>query len=648
MTFQLREIVLYNRHGDVRTVPFKLNSVNILVGASKAGKSALIRIIDYVLGSSEFKVPGIIRKGVLWYGLRLWWSHQEIFVARRAPKEGFNTSTEYVLLVGKEVSAPPLSLMNPNYNLDTAVARLSREIGIDENFQERPSGLGTSASAEHASWFCLQYQTELATNEILFHRQAEEWRPQAIRDVLPFFLGGADDDALIKKEKIKALKKQIKEWESEIDLVLKGNQEADRQARRLYDELVASGLLVRADGEQSLGDVLQLVKTISDPTSEVVTTLPSVDMEIDKLQLEEQQIVEKFERTNQRILEMEAIRREENAYTQEAEKQYARLKCINIFEQTNDLSSKCPLCEHETTNLPTIKEMARSLASASGELETVRRLIPNADKVIAELKREADSLKKDWSLLRTARSRLEEENQELRRRKELASYQSFVRGRVSAFLEDYKPPASPGDLQRKIKSVQDELERLEAELVDAPTDRLESALAIVTAQISHYAKRWDLEHANDNVIVDLRKLTLKFQTKDGVLLFNSVGSAQNHVGYHIGLHLGMHDVFTRFVRPVPRFLFLDQPSTPFFSEDKVSQESTTDLADLVEEDEDRLFLTRLFQDLIAYADEQQNFQIIITEHANFAEDWFQACVRDRWRRGKGLIPQEWIVKDNLV
>jgi len=70
MTLQIRLIALYNREGEVRQLPFKLGSVNIITGRSLTGKSAIIEIIDYCLGRSDFTVPeGTIRDSVAWYGV---------------------------------------------------------------------------------------------------------------------------------------------------------------------------------------------------------------------------------------------------------------------------------------------------------------------------------------------------------------------------------------------------------------------------------------------------------------------------------------------------------------------------------------------------------------------------------------------------
>jgi hypothetical protein len=35
------------------------------------------------------------------------------------------------------------------------------------------------------------------------------------------------------------------------------------------------------------------------------------------------------------------------------------------------------------------------------------------------------------------------------------------------------------------------------------------------------------------------------------------------------------------------------------------------------------------------------FQVIITEHADINEDWYQKSVVERWRGGTKLVPDDW-------
>jgi len=86
---QVRSIILYNHAGATREVRFKPGVVNVITGRSLTGKSAIIEIIEYCMGRTEFSIPeGVIRDRVAWYAVvfRLG-DDTEVLVAKPAPKE---------------------------------------------------------------------------------------------------------------------------------------------------------------------------------------------------------------------------------------------------------------------------------------------------------------------------------------------------------------------------------------------------------------------------------------------------------------------------------------------------------------------------------------------------------------------------------
>ena len=53
---QLRAIAIYSHQGERREIQFELGRLNIVTGASKTGKSALLDIVDYCWGRSEITI----------------------------------------------------------------------------------------------------------------------------------------------------------------------------------------------------------------------------------------------------------------------------------------------------------------------------------------------------------------------------------------------------------------------------------------------------------------------------------------------------------------------------------------------------------------------------------------------------------------
>jgi hypothetical protein len=148
-----------------------------------------------------------------------------------------------------------------------------------------------------------------------------------------------------------------------------------------------------------------------------------------------------------------------------------------------------------------------------------------------------------------------------------------------------------------------------------------------------------LEHSTSPLRLDLKKLTVVADTVDGPVPMSNMGSGENWVGYHLIAHLALHRWFAQRVRPVPRFLFLDQPSQVYFpSERELAAEMS--LADLSEDD--RSAVKRMFRYIFSSVDStSQGFQVIITEHADIDENWFQTAVAERWRGGLKLVPEDW-------
>ena len=142
MSLQIANLVLYSRRGDVRELPFKLGAFNVLTGASKTGKSAIIDIVDYCTGRSECNVAdGVIRKHVGWYAILFQLREGQIFIARRNPDLGEKTSPDIYMERGVQIAIPSPSALFKNTTVRGVEKFLGAAIGISEN-EHRPQVIG--------------------------------------------------------------------------------------------------------------------------------------------------------------------------------------------------------------------------------------------------------------------------------------------------------------------------------------------------------------------------------------------------------------------------------------------------------------------------------------------------------------------------
>jgi hypothetical protein len=266
MSLQIKSIVLYSQTGGIRELPFKKGAVNIITGKSGTGKSALIRIVEYCLGKSDFNVPeGIIRDNVSWYGVIFDLNDTDLFIAKPAPDPFAISQSSVYFHVGKEISPPPISELKTNTNDSALVQELSNRIGIAPNLNIPPIGLSRDsleANIKHSHFYLFQEQSLISNENILFHQQSETYVPQAIKDTLPYFLGAVREDGLkldqdlrIARRNLKLAQRSFNEAESIVSNNLSSGQ-------ALYAEAQQVGLLPQESTPTDSDEILaSLAKT---------------------------------------------------------------------------------------------------------------------------------------------------------------------------------------------------------------------------------------------------------------------------------------------------------------------------------------------------------------------------------------------------
>jgi hypothetical protein len=193
-------------------------------------------------------------------------------------------------------------------------------------------------------------------------------------------------------------------------------------------------------------------------------------------------------------------------------------------------------------------------------------------------------------------------------------------------------------LKTTIDAARARVAALERELdVEDTREKLNAFLNIIGRYVTEYSHGLDLEHRGSQLRLDIRNLTVVADTLDGPVPLYRMGSGENWVGYHVLAHLGLHKWFRQKNRPVPGFIIFDQPSQAHYPPEKDAEGSLDVLGD-----EDQTAVLQLFRLISSAAAElSPQLQIIVMDHADLKNDWFEAAVADRWRRGRKLVPEEW-------
>jgi len=190
-------------------------------------------------------------------------------------------------------------------------------------------------------------------------------------------------------------------------------------------------------------------------------------------------------------------------------------------------------------------------------------------------------------------------------------------------------------LLEKMSNLEEEIEELESKISkDANQEKLDSIMNKINLQMSKWSVDLDIEYENVSIRFNPKQLMIYADTDEKSIPLNKMGSGANWVSYHLLIHFALHKHFINSKRPVPRFIFLDQPSQVYYPPERNSKKPI--------KSSDEIAVAKMFDFIFKIIEETKGkFQIIITDHAEPNNKVFKSNTIERWRDGKKLVPVEW-------
>jgi hypothetical protein len=638
---QIQNVVLYSHSGKRRQIDFALGALNIITGATRTGKSAILEIIYFCLGTSEFWIPeGPVHDAVAWYGATLHFGGTQAFVARSAPAAGKKSTSEIFLAIGEVIDIPQYEELRGTTNLEGLRAFLTEQLGIGEVTTE--PGVGHTRDAyqpevKHSLFYCFLRQDELLPRRQLFHRQAEEFISQMYKDTLPYFLGAVGADRTSKREELRATRVQIAELKARLEQRKRLHDTRHARIAAIWAEAQRVGLVAASEPTPTSEEAIAALTTLTRWTPEDLGSEGASSAVLDARR-RLSRLVETIDRVKSEIENARAFALDASGYSRELNEQRSRLESIGIFGAALEPQA-CPVCE-QTLQVPVaaVEEMRSTVAELDSRLEMVVREQPRIRSYIDERSKTLEELVNQFRDVQSEVAALVQQDERLQAVEQLNHQRAVVVGRITMTVEELAA-ASPGVSETgKLSSLLARESALMEDLdISTLNERLDSALNVIGADMSRWSRQLDLEFSEYPVRLDLRRLTLVFDTLKGPLAMERMGGGSNWLGYHIVALLALHRWFVQNERPVPRFVFIDQPSQAFYPPEADPDQALADLGD-----DDRKAVARLFEFFFDVTSElAPNFQIIVADHADNLNDRFRGAVVARFRTEK-LIPQDWI------
>lgn len=659
MKFQLLKLIIWPKSVEFapQIINFKMGMVNVITGASRTGKSAIIPIIDYCLASSDCFIPiDTIRDYASWYGVIFQTETEQILIARKAP-DGKRVSNEYFFSRGELVSIPPI-IEETKENTDGIKHILNTLASVpyltldgsesgNEKFQARLGFRDLIA-------LVFQNQDIVANQNILFYKTHSHEHRERLRNWFPYILGAENIEILVARQRLQFIEKRLNQLRKEYEKVK--SVSASWIANMLGHLKVANeyGILKEEVSDKTdPEELLLLAKNILDNIPEHSKTkfenIEEANHEIANLEAEDERISLQIGIVKKRLNDVKRLKSSFFDYGTSQRKRADRLHISQWLENIAESSSICPACgstEHPNTK----HELSKIITAFKKYEEESRKLV----EIPTSFTREEARIKIELQKLIDERELYQKRYDLLLARDEIAQ-KEFQRkqnmflflGHLKASMETYEKLVDGGDLQNEISTIEQEYDKL-ISLVDrrAIQKRVDKATTIISQGILNHLKTLDVEdkYRTSAPKFSIKDLNISVLGSDGNWHFLAeIGSASNWVSFHIGLMCSLQEFFLELDSScVPSFIIFDQPSQVYFPRIKRSVKDAD--YDVKYEDEDISAVKNIFITLAnSVLAKQGAWQCIVLDHADSSiygdiEGVYEVA---EWRNGEKLIPMEW-------
>lgn len=665
MKLKIKNIVLYpkDKSKEKRVVPFELDKVNVITGESHKGKSALVHIIDYCLGSDKCSIPvGVIRDLTDWFGVHVVSEKTEILILRKEP--GAKISTDKMIMVEQ---LEPIDLdkianaENHQTTREQVINRLNQLSGIStERFDlDNPkNNFGGAASFRDTSAFQFQPQHIVANPYALFYKADTFEHQQKLKTIFPLIIGAITNEALNIEREIKEIEAALKKIQLELATKKQAVDSWLNNLKSLYTRSIQLGLLKdipkdiqNFDSEQYLYHLKLVVTNFNEnpiPAYQTGTSEKDVQLQTD-LNAQERNLQSEIAVRKMRLTKLQSLNTSTTQYKETVVLQQKRLEPISWFKEKIN-QEYCPFCESKNE---TAQKQIETLEVYSKNLEAISKAVNtkdvNLDKEIADIRNEVRELESKLNdnrdILREIYRKSSEEND---KRQSIEELYKFI-GRLEQALENVTSTKLDSTLDLKIKELQEQMEEKNTKLQEIKAKHsLSNILKSISVLISHYVSLLDIDRKNDSVELDILNLTLKIASPNSSRsdYLWEVGSGANWMGYHLSVMFALHEHFLTLKHNfVPSFLLIDQPSQVYYPIDVPKpQEGVKTFQEFASTSDDLTQTRKIFESASNCLNRTKGkFQIIIVEHA--PEITWQGIdnihLVDEWRGDKALIPLDW-------
>ncbi|ECL5690350.1 DUF3732 domain-containing protein [Salmonella enterica] len=574
---QITNILIWQIDSTLRNLELKENKVNVITGDSGKGKSSILAIIDYCLLSSSS--DGISKTNVdnfvNWYGIRLSINGKYFTICRKAT----HFEEDDLVYFDKNGDIPQIPINN--IKKDVLKEHLNYEFGINSSLKIPYGGRfiqqGSKVSYRYFIPHCFIDQTTLTSSEHLYSKISDLKTRERIDRTFDMALGSENAETMIMRTRLEELQRNLARIEYKQSASKDSYFNFESEIESLYDRACYFGLISEnRKNEPTVSDKLENLKAIVNYKD--INEIPAIN---ERTKIEKELFLLKKELTD--INEYIETNTEYKKFLKENQ------DSLLIAKYLDDNYS-------EILYTKNIYSIIKSLLNQSSEIKKAiaekgqNSLISKTNAKRKELELKISSLSKKLTTVS------DEKITPIELYRFMGELSSEIKRIVVLPKYDYTDT---------IEKITTKIDELESKITDNNAFK-EYTLSLLNGKIKEIFTRMPLKGFEDATpIFNKAKKTLDLINKNQVEKMIDIGSASNYMYVHVAYFLALHElVRDRNVPWVPRFLVIDQPSTPYFS---TAGKKTDDFASL----------DAALNEINSFVEKMRShggFQIILLEH----------------------------------
>ncbi|EDA5428581.1 DUF3732 domain-containing protein, partial [Salmonella enterica] len=538
---------------------------------------SILAIIDYCLLSSSS--DGISKTNVdnfvNWYGIRLSINGKYFTICRKAT----HFEEDDLVYFDKNGDIPQIPINN--IKKDVLKEHLNYEFGINSSLKIPYGGRfiqqGSKVSYRYFIPHCFIDQTTLTSSEHLYSKISDLKTRERIDRTFDMALGSENAETMIMRTRLEELQRNLARIEYKQSASKDSYFNFESEIESLYDRACYFGLISEnRKNEPTVSDKLENLKAIVNYKD--INEIPAIN---ERTKIEKELFLLKKELTD--INEYIETNTEYKKFLKDNQ------DSLLIAKYLDDNYS-------EILYTKNIYSIIKSLLNQSSEIKKAiaekgqNSLISKTNAKRKELELKISSLSKKLTTVS------DEKITPIELYRFMGELSSEIKQIVVLPKYDYTDT---------IEKITTKIDELESKITDNNAFK-EYTLSLLNGKIKEIFTRMPLKGFEDATpIFNKAKKTLDLINKNQVEKMIDIGSASNYMYVHVAYFLALHElVRDRNVPWVPRFLVIDQPSTPYFS---TAGKKTDDFASL----------DAALNEINSFVEKMRShggFQIILLEH----------------------------------